>query len=141
LLLFAAVLCALAAAQQPAAPPSAIRPVATVKQLHDAMITPASDALFNAGAQAPKDDQAWSEVANEALVLAESGNLLMLGSRAKDQGAWMKMSRALVDAAAEAAKAAQDKNLNALMAAGDRIETSCESCHVPYRDNGRQMMK
>ena len=46
-------------------------------------------------------------------------------SRARDNAGWMKMARALVDAAA--------------MAAGDAITSTCESCHQPYRDGGRQM--
>ena len=120
--------------------PSSVRPVATVMQLHQAMMGPASDAVFNAGSQPPKDDKAWGEVLNQALILAESGNLLMLGSRAKDQGDWMKMSRSLVDAGALAVKAAQEKNAAALNDAGDRIESTCENCHQPYRDHGRSMM-
>ncbi len=124
----------------PAQQPSQFRPVATVMQLHQAMIGPASDAVFNAGSQPPKDDKAWGEVLNQAIILAESGNLLMLGSRAKDQGDWMKMARALVDAGALAVKAAQEKNAAALNDAGDRIESTCESCHQPYRDHGRSMM-
>ena len=124
----------------PAQQPSQVRPVATVMQLHQAMIGPASDAVFNAGSQPPKDDKAWGEVLSQALILSESGNLLMLGSRAKDQDGWMKMSRALVDAGALAVKAAQEKNAAALNDAGDRIESTCESCHQPYRDHGRSMM-
>ncbi len=134
------LLTTLVPAYLPAQQPSAIRPVATVMQLHQAMIGPASDAVFNAGSQPPKDDKAWGELLNQALILAESGNLLMLGSRAKDQGDWMKMSRALVDAGALAANAAQEKNAAALGDAGDRIESACESCHQPYRDHGRSMM-
>jgi hypothetical protein len=134
------LLTAFLASTLPAQQPAQVRAVATVMQLHEAMIGPASDAVFNAGAQPPKDDKAWGEVLNQAIILAESGNLLMLGSRAKDQGDWMKMSRALVDAGALAVKAAQEKNAAALNDAGDRIESTCESCHQPYRDHGRSMM-
>jgi cytochrome c553 len=135
-LLSAYLLCTVAAAQQPT-----IKPVATIIQLHEAMISPASDAIFNAGQEPPKDEKAWLAVRNNALILAEAGNLLMLGGRAKDQGGWMKMSRAMVDAAATAAKAAEAKNVDAIMAAGDRIVSTCESCHQVYRDKGRRMMR
>ncbi len=116
-----------------------VRPIASVKQLHDAMITPASDAVFQAAGETPANAKGWDAARNQALVLAESGNLLMLGSRARDNAGWMKMSRALVDAAAMAAAAAEKKDGKALAAAGDAITSTCESCHQPYRDRGRSM--
>jgi cytochrome c556 len=51
----------------------------------------------------------------------------------------MKMSRAMVDAAALALKAAQARDVTALMDASDRIVLVCETCHEPYRDQGRKM--
>ncbi len=105
------------------------------------MITPASDALFDTGREAPGTDQEWSAVRNHALILAESGNLLMLGSRARDRGEWMTRSRALVDAAAAALKAAEAKDPDALEEANGRIVVACEDCHAPYRDKGRKMIR
>jgi hypothetical protein len=116
-----------------------IRAVATIRQLHDAMITPASDTIFNVGIAAPKTDQEWATMQSAAVMLAESGNLLMIGARAKDRRGWMKMSRAMVDAAALALKAAQARDITALMEASDRIVLVCETCHEPYRDQGRKM--
>ena len=46
--------------------------------------------------------------------LAESGNLLMMRGRARDQGEWMKDAKALVDVGAAAYKAAKAKDANAL---------------------------
>jgi hypothetical protein len=122
-----------------AAQETAARPVATVRQLHDAMMTPASDAIFNVGSEAPKNDKEWQAVRNSAVVLAESGNLLAMKGRARDTGAWLKFSLALVDAGAAAMKAADEKNTDALLAAGDQIVPVCEGCHKPYRDAGRTM--
>ena len=116
-----------------------VRPVASVKQLHEIMITPASDAVFRATADTPASEKGWADTRNQAFVLAEGGNLLMLGSRARDNAAWMKMSRALVDAAATAASAAEKKDADALAGAADIITAACEACHQPYRDRGRQM--
>lgn len=115
------------------------RPVATVRQLHDAMITPSSDAIFDVGRAAPNNDTAWTEIRNRAVILAESGNLLMLGGRAKDSGEWAKLSRALVDAGAAALKAAETKNMDALLEVGDQLVPICEGCHKPYRDAGHTM--
>lgn len=116
-----------------------VRAIATVKQLHEIMITPVSDAVFRATGDTPTNDKGWLEARNQALVLAEAGNLLMLGSRVHDNAGWMKMSRALVDAAATAATAAEKKDATALAGAGDSITAACEACHQPYRDRGRPM--
>ena len=125
---------------QTATAATGVRPIATVRQLHDVVITPASDAVFAAsGDDTPKTQKAWTAVHNQALLLAEAGNLLMVGSRARDNDRWIKMSRALVDAAALAATAAEKKDAKALASASDAITTACEACHRPYRDNGRQM--
>jgi len=119
--------------------PTGVRPVASVLQLHTLMINPASDAVFGASGEPPATDAAWQEASGQALVLAESGNLLMLGGRARDTAAWMRLSRAMVDAAAAAAAAAERKDPSALAVAGDAITASCEACHQPYRDRGRRM--
>ena len=121
------------------APVSAPRSVATVKQLHDILITPASDVVFHASAETPTTSKAWLDAHDHALMLAEAGNLLMLGTRARDKDQWIKMSRALVDAAARAAMAAEKKDGKALETATDSITVACEACHRPYRDQGRQM--
>ena len=116
-----------------------VRALATVRELHDLMISPASDAVFDATSRQPLDEKGWTTARNQALVLAESTNLLMVGSRVRDNGNWMKMSRALVDAAAQAAAAAQKKDAKALEVATDAITVACMECHRPYRDQGRQM--
>ena len=84
------------------APATGVRALANVRELHDIMISPASDAVFDATSQQSLDEKGWTAARNQALVLAESANLLMLGTRVRDNGNWMKMSRALVDAAAAA---------------------------------------
>ena len=116
-----------------------IRPIASIMQLHEAMISPSSDALFDVGREAPKNDKEWIAVRNHAVILAESSNMLMLDGRAKDRGDWMKYSSAMADAAAAALKAAEARNVDGLLEAGDRIVPVCEACHEPYRDGGRKM--
>ena len=121
------------------APATGVRTLASVLQLHELLISPASDAVFNAASDPPTDAKGWTAARNQALVLAEASNLLMVGSRVRDNGTWMKMSRALVDAAALAANAADKKDARALEAATDSITVACMECHRPYRDQGRQM--
>ncbi|MGH9786674.1 MAG: hypothetical protein ACRD88_21100 [Terriglobia bacterium] len=123
--------CAGTPPQQAAAPP-AFKPVGTTLQVMQAMIIPAADAVWAVGAEAPKNDEEWAKVRNNALMLAEAGNLLMIGDRAKDQDAWMQMSLALVDAGTAAFQAAEAKNAEGVMMAGDAIYNSCEGCHMKY---------
>ena len=121
------------------APATGVRTLVNDLQLHELLISPASDAVFNASTDPPADDKGWTATRNQALILAESSNLLMVGSRVRDNANWMKMSRALVDAAALAAAAADKKDAMALESAADAITAACMDCHRPYRDGGRQM--
>ena len=111
---------------------SGFKPVGTVMQIMDAIIIPSSSAIWNVPAAAPKNDEEWATVRNSAIALAEGGNLLMIGDRAKDHDEWLKMSQALVDAGTAAFRAAEAKNVDAITAAGDQIYTACENCHLKY---------
>src|SRR5687768_4593627 len=90
------------------------RPVATVDEVMDAIIIPASETVFDAvvyenGAlvQSPRTDDDWFRVRMGALAVAEAGNLLMLPGRAKDAGEWVTFSRAMIDSAETVAEAAE----------------------------------
>ena len=120
---------------RPAAAATGVKPIATVGEIMQLMTIPLSNAVFEAGGEPPKDDKSWDEVRGKAIALAESGNLLMLGGRAKDRAAWMKFSRAQVDAAEAAAKAAAAKNGDQLSAASDALYETCASCHKVYLTN------
>lgn len=111
---------------------SGVRTVGSVMQVMQAIVKPASDAVFAAAGEPPKSMAAWITVEYQALALAESGNLLMIGNRVKDTGAWMKMSRAMVDASAVALKAAQAKDADAMAKASDAVYETCENCHMRY---------
>jgi hypothetical protein len=133
LVLFCPVTATVLAQQAP------IKPVATVQQLHDAMIKPASDAIFDVGRHAPENEKEWTAVKRASIILAESGNLLMLGSRAKHRSKWMMLSRQLVDEGSVAMSVADAKSPSALMETSDRIVIVCESCHARYRIQGSRM--
>lgn len=113
------------------------QPVGTNLQLMKGIVIPSSNVIFNVPSQAPKDDAEWTNVQNNALMLAEAGNLLMMTGRAKDNGEWMKDARALVDAGTAAFKAANAKDVNKLGDAGDDILTACETCHNKYKPDNK----
>ena len=116
-----------------------LRPVATVDQIMDAIVIPASQAVFDAviydnGAlvQAPANDDDWFRLQMQALAVAEAGNLLQLPPRAKDNGDWASMSRALTDAAVAVGQAAEAKNVDELLRTGGAMYTTCTACHRKY---------
>src|SRR5580692_9315613 len=123
------------------APSEAFSPAASVKQLMLDLIYPSSNdillAIYRAGPKddGPKRDKDWALVRRSAVALAESGNLLMMRGRARDQTDWMKDAKLLVDAGNAAYKAAQAKDADALAALAGALDASCTTCHKQYRPN------
>jgi hypothetical protein len=97
-----------------------------------ALTIPSSDAVFKAQGETPQDDAGWATLQTKALILAESGNLLMIGDRARDAGTWRKDARALIDAAGAAVDAARARNVEQFGQAADAIYNACEGCHKDY---------
>ncbi|HYL36473.1 MAG TPA: hypothetical protein VEV17_11215 [Bryobacteraceae bacterium] len=124
----------LVAGVAPAQAPS-YQPVGTMRELMVHIIYPASDALFYIEREPPKTEVDWNKIRMQALMLAESGNLLMMPNRARDQGDWIKESRAMVDLAAGAYRAALAKNMDGILALNDKLADSCIICHQQYRAN------
>ena len=130
------------ACETPSTTPSPFVPVGDVQQLMEMVIDPAADIVWESvvtivtldGTEEvfPRSDEEWSTVRNSAMVLAESGNLLMVGDRAKGEGPWMIMSQALVEAGMVALEAAEAKDPEAVFAVGEQIYNACETCHVLY---------
>ena len=127
----------------PAPPP--FKPVADVKQLMQAVVDPSADVVWESVAtiftkagveeRRPRTKEEWANVRSHAMMLSESGNLLMMSPRAKDGGEWMKMAQALVDKAAIALRAAEAKDVDGLLNVGGEIDETCENCHKKYWPN------
>lgn len=117
----------------PAAPAEpALEAFATTKQVMLGITIPTSDVLFQVGSKAPADDMEWEKVAANAAALAESGNLLLIGTRVVDHDQWIKNAQALIATAKEAGQAAQEKNVDKLLEVGDKIYEVCDTCHKKY---------
>lgn len=125
------------------APASMVTPIASVKQIMNAIVEPSANNIFDAvitvvsvkgiEERAPQTDEEWEAVGNSAAALIESGNLMLLGSRTVDQGDWVKYSQAMVAASTVALKAAQDKSPSAVLSSVGAINASCDSCHMKYQ--------
>ncbi|MBV9771370.1 MAG: cytochrome c [Bryobacterales bacterium] len=115
--------------------PASFTPVGNVSQLMIDIIYPTSDAIFYVDRDPPKNQKEWNDLRGQALMLAESGNLLMMDGRARDQGNWIKDSKMMIDAGAAAFKAAQAKDLDGIKALNDSLTAACVTCHQQYRPN------
>jgi hypothetical protein len=125
-----------------APPPPPFKPVADVKQLMGSVVEPSAEVYWDAvgtiydekGATEiePQTIEEWDAVRNAAYVVAESGNLLMMSSRAKDGGGWMTMSQAMIDVGQRAIRAAEARNKIAVFDVGGELYDTCTNCHAKY---------
>ena len=105
--------------------------VATVKDVMQGMTKHASDYIWRA--DDPGDDDAgWENIRLQAIMLAESGNLLQLGGRTHTGETWPREAAAMTNAAVEAGRAAGSKDFDRLFEAGGLIYESCAACHEEY---------
>jgi cytochrome c556 len=111
------------------------QPVGSVAQIMLSMSYPFSDELLYIERDPPKTDAAWTKIQYAALIVAESGNLLMMPGRARDQDGWMRDAKLMVDAGVAALKAARARDLQGILALNDQLVTSCTMCHEDYRPN------
>ena len=111
-------------------PPKA---VGTMSELMIDVIYPTSNAVFYIFREPPKNEVQWDAFKTQALTLAESANLLMMPSRARDQEKWMADAKLLWEVGNKAYRAAQAKNLEAVVALNDELNTACVQCHMDYR--------
>ena len=131
-----------AAGCKQAPPPPAFQAVATVKQLMASILEPAADGYWDAVGSvddakgttytAPRNDQEWNEVRDYAYIIAESGNLLMMGSRARERADWIAMSEGLIAAGRRALAAAEARDTVAVFNAGAEVYDACTKCHAVY---------
>src|SRR5262249_27193198 len=107
--------------------------------------------------KAPQTDEEWEEVRHRAFILLEAPNLLTMEGRKVaqphersknpqvelqpeeiqklvdgDRASFFRRARRLQDAAAEALKAADAKDKDALFHAIENIDKACENCHLHY---------
>ncbi len=110
----------------------ALEHLANAKQVMLGLSIPASDVLFQVADNVPTDDAGWARLEATALMLGESGNLLLTGPRDLAQPEWRQFSRELVARSKLAAEAAGRRDVDALLEAGNQIYETCDACHSKY---------
>jgi len=120
-----------------------IQPVATIKQVMNGITMPNAQRLYDAVATiatlegvkeiAPESDADWSQLADSASALIESGNLLLIGSRVIDTGDWVSMTRSMMEAGRKALAAAESRSVQGIAISAGDINTTCDACHAKYQ--------
>lgn len=111
-----------------------IQTVGTMSDVMVSMVYPAANGiLLSVYRGGPQDDKEWIAVQRAAVLLAESGGVLM--RRGPNGGEWAKDAKTLVDVGAAAYKAARAEDVNALGALDQPLNAACTSCHRQYRAN------
>lgn len=126
-------------AQQPAQPP--YKPAASVLQLMEGPIAHAAEDYWGSVSTIvdkdgihenfPQNDEEWEHVWAAGITIGESGNLLMMSGRGRDDE-WMRLSSLLVDVGMEAAAAAESKDPEKVLEVGERVYNVCTECHMKY---------
>ena len=88
----------------------------------------------------------WQTVDQAALALVETAPLFLLPGRRCENGKpvpvdradWKQYTAALMDVGREAYKAAQTRDVDAVVKVADRLNESCANCHKVYRDGTRE---
>jgi hypothetical protein len=122
-------------------PPAPFQPVADTKQLMISILEPAAEGYWDAVGSvddasgttffAPRSTEEWTRLRDNALLIAESGNLLMMAPRARD-GDWMAMARAMIEAGRRALAAAEARDTALVFDAGAEVYDTCARCHATY---------
>jgi hypothetical protein len=134
---------ALTACQKPTGP---ARPSYNIeltnKELMKYAIDPSADIVWAASGYAvdangttdlsPKTREGWLVVENNATIVAELSNALMLPGRSPGESKWDDYSRRLHDAAMATKKAAHDQDRAGLLRTGGDLYAACTACHKYY---------
>src|SRR2546426_10489283 len=103
----------------------AAQPVGTMADLMTSMVYPAAnDLLLSIARGGPQTNKERMAVQRSAVLLGESGNVLMMRGRARDQGEWITGAKMLVDAGAAADRAGRAKDVNALATGESSVNAS-----------------
>ena len=140
------VACAVLGCEAPPPPPP-YEPVADVGELMAWMLEPAADKIWDSAGQviteagvedlAPTTDEGWDAVRNQAALVSELGNLLMMPHFAQDRPDWIEISRGMVRAGLRVRRAAEAQDAQALFDEGGLLYQVCVSCHQIYWREGR----
>jgi hypothetical protein len=127
---------------RPSPPPARPRPkleaVAETKLLMEALLQANFRGLERNLRQKPADEMAWVYSRGQALLIAETGNLLMLRPpKTAGQDAWLEMCNDLREKGIRLARASAAKDLDGSRTALAEVAVSCNRCHATFGEATR----
>lgn len=123
-----------AVSQAPKAPAPKLEPVAETKLLMQGLASANFKGLERILSDPPKDERAWGFARGQALLIAETGNLLMLRPpRNQGESSWFERATDLRTRANQLAKTLSLKDYNSSRAEFVNLANSCNRCHQAFR--------
>ena len=112
-----------------------LEPVAETKLLMEGMADPNTRALGKILAAKPKDAESWAFARGQALLLAETGNLLLMRPPKTKEGQdpWLTHAADLRESATALARAAAAKDYVQARTALAGVANACNRCHQSFR--------
>jgi hypothetical protein len=111
-----------------------LEPVAETKLIMEGLLHSNFRGLERNLNKNPIDDQTWVFARGQALLIAESANLLMLRPpRNSGEPLWMERSMELRAQAQQMAKLLSAKDLESAKAGMTQLSNSCNRCHQTFR--------
>jgi cytochrome c553 len=83
-------------------------------------------------ASAPADNKGWKAIKADSLILAESGNLLLIRQPEKDATDWVKHSTQVRDTGGKLYEAAKAKDYAAARKHYESMIQNCNACHKQF---------
>ena len=111
-------------------------PAVSVHELMLTVIAPATDTLWGIGD--PQSDEEWQVFIDAANLVIDSAAALLQGGTGPYDNAWAAspewraFAEQLVAAGRDARAAAEERNLEAMWAAGEVLYPPCEDCHLKF---------
>lgn len=123
------------ASPAPTATPPRLVPVAETRLLMEGLTKPNFDGLARTFKQKPADGEAWTFARGQALLIAESANLLLIRPprTRQAQDAWAPRAVELREAGVKLAQAAGTKDYVAARAGLANLANACNRCHESFR--------
>lgn len=111
-----------------------LEPVADIKLLMEGLAHANFKGVERSLAQKPVEAQTWTFARGQALLVAETANLLMLRPPQKEgQAEWFEQAMTLRRRAADLAQTLARKDFDGSRAALSQVAASCNLCHQTFR--------
>lgn len=117
------------------APPAEVKPVE--EDMHEFMeyvFQPPYKRLRASLSEAPADKKAWKSIKSDALILAESANLLLARQPTRDSQDWVAHATAVRIAGTDFYQSAKKQDYRAARATFAMMLTKCNGCHEQFED-------